>query len=208
MDLYSLPIPIQTMVIKAPKVSIKYPQLAGLPSYAIQSTINHKILQQVYRLFHSINEQGYFQLGKTEVTGGYEIKNNQRGIVSLTLSNFAYMYPMAHPVDNLTSLTTDVQTGKFYQLKDLFKPNSPYVKRISNLIKIQIKQRNIQVYDDFKSIRPDQDFYIADKSLVIFFQRYEIGPRPLGYPMFPISIYELEDIIKEQGPLGIMIQDY
>lgn len=42
-------------------------------------------------------------------------------------------------------------------------------------------------------------------TLVVFFQRYEIGPRPLGYPMFPISIYDLQDIIDEKGSLGIMI---
>lgn len=207
MDPYRLPVPIQTMVITSPKVSIYYPQLVSLSNRKIQDHINHAILQQVYRLFHLVNQQGYFQPGKTELTGNYEIKNNQRGIISLTLSNFAYMYPMAHPVDNLTSLTTDVRTGKIYKLKDLFKPNSPYVERISELIKQQLKYRDIPLYGEFNSIKPNQDFYIADKSLVIYFQRYEIAPRPAGYPMFPISIYELEDIIDEKGPLGIMIGD-
>ncbi|WP_245592255.1 RsiV family protein [Ectobacillus panaciterrae] len=154
-------------------------------------------------MFHSINQQGYFQLGKTEVSSHYEIKNNQRGILSLTLSNFANMFPMAHPIDNLTSLTTDIRTGKIYQLKDLFKPNSPYVERISEHIKVQIKQRNLPLFKEFESIRPNQDFHIADKALIIFFQRYEIGPRPLGYPMFPISIYDLEDIIEEEGRLEL-----
>lgn len=207
MDTYRLPVNIQTMVINAPNVTVYYPQILCLPVLKIQNSINHTILQQVHRLFYLVKKQGYFQPGKTEYTGNFEIKNNQRGIISLTLGNFAYMYPMAHPVDNLTSLTTDVRTGKVYKLKELFKPNSPYVEKISELIKIQIKQRDIPVYNEFISIRPDQDFYIADKTLVIFFQRYEIGPRPLGYPMFPISIYNLEDMIEELGPLGIMISE-
>lgn len=180
-----------------------YPQITWLPNSMIQDHINRAILQEVYRMFHSINQQGYFQLGKTEVSSHYEIKNNQRGILSLTLSNFANMFPMAHPIDNLTSLTTDIRTGKIYQLKDLFKPNSPYVERISEHIKVQIKQRNLPLFKEFESIRPNQDFHIADKALIIFFQRYEIGPRPLGYPMFPISIYDLEDIIEEEGRLEL-----
>lgn len=207
MNGYNLPVPMRTAVITAPGVTIYYPQITWLPDRNIQYHINSLILRKVYRLFDIIKQQGYFQPGKTEVTGEYEIKNNQRGILSLTLSNFAYMYPMAHPVDNLTSLTTDVRTGKTYELQDLFKPNSPYVERISELIKIQIKQRDIPLFEEFKSIRPNQDYYIADKTIVIFFQRYEIGPRPTGYPMFPISIYDLQDIIKERGPLGIMIAE-
>ncbi|MCF6093791.1 DUF3298 and DUF4163 domain-containing protein [Microaerobacter geothermalis] len=207
MDPYRLPVPIHTVMITSPGVSIYYPQVIWPSNPMVQDRINHAIYQKVYRMFDSINQQGYFQPGKTELTGNYEVKNNQRGIVSLTLSNFAYTYPMAHPVDNLTSLTTDLRTGKIYKLKDLFKPGSPYVERISENIRVQIKRRDIPVFEEFKSIRPDQDYYIADKCLVIFFQRYEIAPRPAGYPMFPISIYDLQDMIKEDGPLGIMIGD-
>jgi hypothetical protein len=204
---YSLPVPIQTMQITAPNISITYPQIIWLSNHIIQDYINYAILQKIYGMFHFIEQQGYFQLGKTEMLFRYEIKNNQRGIISLTLSSFANMFLMAHPVDSLTSLTTNMRTGKIYQLQDLFKLNSPYIERISEQIKVQLKQRNLPLFKEFTSIRPNQDFYISDKTLTIFFQRYEIGPRPIGYPMFPISIYNFEDIIEENGPLGIMIRE-
>jgi len=89
-------------------------------------------------------------------------------------------------------------------LPELFKPNSNYVKKISDIIKVQIKARNIPTLGDFTEINPNQDFYIADRSLVIFFQLYEITPYYAGIPYFPISIYELEDIINENGPLQRM----
>ncbi len=207
MNALRLPIPIKTEVFEVPKTSVYYPQVIWPLNIYIQNHINQAIYQDVTRLFKKVYNQGYYVPGRTEFTGNYEIKNNQRGILSLTLSNFAYMFPMAHPVDNLTSLTTDIRTGKIYQLQDLFLPNSNYVARISELVNIQITERGMEVFEGFTGIRPDQDYYIADKCLVIFFQRYEIGPRPLGYPMFPIPIYQLEDIIRPDGPLGIMIYD-
>ena len=76
---------------------------------------------------------------------------------------------------------------------------------LSEKIKKQIKERDIPVLGEFNKIRIDQDYYIADLSLVIFFQLYEITPYVYGIPYFPISIYEIEDIIDDNGPLGKML---
>ena len=38
--------------------------------------------------------------------------------------------------------------------------------------------------------------------LVIYFQLYEITPYVEGLPMFPISVFELADIIRENSPLS------
>ncbi|HHY20883.1 MAG TPA: DUF3298 domain-containing protein [Bacilli bacterium] len=81
--------------------------------------------------------------------------------------------------------------------------NRSIVKQTQQLI--QIKQRDIFLLNGFTVIRPDQDFYIADKALVIYFQLYEITPYAYGFPMFPISVYEIQDIIDENGPLGRML---
>jgi hypothetical protein len=203
-DISRFPVSIQTMSILAPKITIYYPGVKRLPNKNVQEKINHTIVQQVYAL---IQQQGYYQNpANTEMTGYYEIKSNERGILSLTLENYTYIYQHAHGLTILKSLTTDIQTGKFYQLKDLFKPNSDYVKKLSEIIDVQIKKRNIPLLDEFKGIRPDQDFYIADKALAVYFQAYEITPYYVGLPMFPISVYELADIIDENGPLGKMMQ--
>jgi len=102
----------------------------------------------------------------------------------------------------IKSLTFDLEKGKLCGLKDLFKPGSDYVKRLSLLIDAEIKQRQIFLLNGFTAIRPDQDFYIADKALVIYFQLYELTAYAYGFPMFPISVYDLADIIDEHGPLG------
>lgn len=93
---------------------------------------------------------------------------------------------------------------RVYSLKDLFKPSSPYVERLSAIVAQQIKERDIGLLSPFTGIAADQSFYIADKTLVLYFQLYELTPYVFGFPFFPISVYELSDIIDEDGPLGIM----
>jgi len=136
--------------------------------------------------------------------GGYEIKTNERAILSLTQSNYAFYDHQAHGMTYLKSLTGNVKTGKFYSLAELFKPGSNYVQRLSDIIRVQIMERHMDLLEPFTSIRPDQDYYVADKSLVIYFELYEITPYYYGFPMFPISVYQIQDIINENGPLGIL----
>ncbi len=73
-------------------------------------------------------------------------------------------------------------------------------------VKQQIQERNIDVFEDKEvMVSSNQDYYIADKALVLFYQLYEITPYYVGIPMFPISVYELEDIIREGTPLERML---
>ncbi|MNI20915.1 Peptidoglycan-N-acetylmuramic acid deacetylase PdaC [compost metagenome] len=151
-----------------------------------------------------LHQQGYPQNPQTDVTANYELKNNQRGILSLTLINYAFSGG-AHGLTLQKSLTFNVQTGKSYTLKELFKPGSDYVAKLSAIIQAQIKERDIPLLVDFKAIRPDQDFYIADKALVIYFQQYELAAYVYGILHFPISVYQIQSIIDEDGPLGRML---
>lgn len=205
MELNQLPATVLTRTITRPGTTIYYPQLAGLANQQAEKDINKAILQTVQGLIH---EQQRVQVpGQTQMQGSYEIKSNERGIFSVTLTNYAYTPQMAHGMTFMGSVTADIQTGKLYTLRDLFKPGSDYVTVISNNIKQQIKQRDIPTLNGFTTIKPDQDFYIADKALVIYFQLYEITPYYVGFPMFPISVYDLESIIAETGPLSIMAAD-
>ncbi|MFC0272688.1 DUF3298 domain-containing protein [Metabacillus herbersteinensis] len=203
MERFRLPVKISTKAITSPNLSIFYPQLLLSNKY-IQQKVNEAIYRKMYAMFSKVNEQGYYQPGVTELLGDFEIKNNQRGIVSLTLSIFANMPTLAHPVNYLDSITTDVRTGKIYRLKDLFKANSDYKQRINELIEEQIKDRDIPLLEPFKGIQPNQKYYIADKSLIIYFDEYDITPGYVGFPMFPIASYKLQDMILDSSPLGIM----
>lgn len=199
----ALPVSIQTMVIRQDGTTIYFPQVVNLQHMNIQQKINQKIYEYVQRLIQQQYEEQDAQ-SFIEMIGLYEIKTNERNILSLSLSNYAYAFKHAHGLTLMESLTFDVQTGKLYQLGDLFKEGSNYKSVLSKLIERQIKERDIPVLNSYPGILPDQNFYIADKSLVIYYQAYEFTPGYIGLPMFPISVFALQDVIKENGPLDRM----
>ena len=196
MDDRIYPVIVNTLKMKNINLDIDYPQVTRLMNLNVQKIINRTIINTVYML---IQEQGFYE----EMDGTYELKNNDKGVLSIVLINYSFAGG-AHGNTIAKALNFDIETGHVYTLPELFKPNSNYVKKISDIIKVQIKARNIPTLGDFTEINPNQDFYIADRSLVIFFQLYEITPYYVGIPYFPISIYELEDIINENGPLQRM----
>lgn len=199
----TLPVSIQTMVIKQQGTTIYYPQVVGLQNTNVQQSIN----QSIFQLVQFLVQQQYQQQGADafmEMIGSFEIKTNERNILSLSLSNYAFAYQHANGLTIMRSLIFDIDTGKSYNLKDLFKPGSNYVDVLSQIVQRQINERNIQLLGKFPGISPDQYFYIADKTLVLYFQPIEITAHYVGFPMFPISVYEIQDIIDEDGPLGRM----
>ena len=190
------PVIVNTLKMKDENFEIDYPQVCCLMNPEAQENINRTIINTVYEL---IQKQGPYQ----EMVGIYELKNNDKGILSIVLINYAFAGG-AHGSTIAKALNFDVETGQVYTLPELFKPDSDYVKKISDIIKAQIKARDLPIINEFTEISPNQDFYIADRCLVIFFQLYEITPYYIGIPYFPISIYELADIINEDGPLERM----
>lgn len=182
-------------------ITVDYPAVKGMDSPTAQHRINRDI---VTLLDDIMREQGYYSKQKLEMLGWYEIKTNERGILSLTLGNYAFAYPSAHGMTIVKGITFNTEDGSVVELKSLFKPGSDYVKVLSGIVGQQIKDRDIQLLDEFKGISPDQDFYIADKALVLFFQLYDITPYAAGLQYFPISVYQLRDIMDEEGVLGVM----
>lgn len=192
------PVSIQTYRVLQNKLDLMYPAVIHLDPPQVQHTINTAIVDAVNKQLH---DQGYPQNPTTDVTAYYEIKTNERRVLSLSLINYAFSGG-AHGLTIQNSLTFSTETGKSYTLKELFKPGSDYVAVLSAIIAAEIKQRGIPLLVEFTGIRPDQNFYIADKSLVIYFQVYELAAYVYGFLYFPISIYALQDIIAEDGPLG------
>ncbi|WP_332693945.1 DUF3298 and DUF4163 domain-containing protein [Halalkalibacter lacteus] len=201
MNTTQLPVGIISRHIIQPRLDIYYPELAGLENPQIEQHLNARIMKQVKMM---IRKQGYEENLQTTITGGFEMKNNQRDIVSLTNSHYSFSGG-AHGITIQRSLTMDVKTGQVYSLKELFKPNSHYQQRLNELIKEQITSRDLPLLSDFTGIAPNQYYYIADKALIIYFQLYELLPYVYGFPYFPISVYDVQDIVIEDGPFGRMM---
>ncbi len=206
MDFMYLPVAIQTNRYYVPitdtlyPTDILYPTVIGLENLVVQRKINGEIYRLMLNIATELGQPEFI----TYISGSYEIKANQRNFLSLTLGQIGD-FGGAHPMTIIKALNMDVSTGKVYKLEELFKPGSNYVERISKIVAREIKERDIPVLEEFKSIRPDQDFYIVDNNLIIFFQLYEISPYVAGFPYFSIPIYNLQDIIVEDGVLNRMM---
>lgn len=199
--------PVTIMTKKLPhasaSVNVYYPSVTNLNNHAIQRKINHTI---IHTLNEILVEQNFYDSNLVELIANFEIKTNERGILSLNLIVYSFTGG-AHGMTIVKSLTFDTKTGSQYNmLKDLFKPGSEYEKKINQIIRQRIKDWDIQLLDPpFKGIHSNQDFYIADVTLVIYFQLYDISPYVSGFPYFPIPILDLAESIRSEGPLNTMM---
>lgn len=206
MPQYVPPVTIHTVTFTAPGTVIYYPQVTGLADKSVENKINHTIIRTIQDMQRA--QQAVQTGSQPETTGNFEIKTNERGILSLVLSNYTYSTPMAHGYTIAKGLTFSMQTGNTYTLSSLFKPGSPYQAVLTAAVKKQVQERNLPVLDAGSiTVAPNQDFYLADKTLVLFYPLYAITPYYVGIPMFPISVYDLQDIAAKDGPLTILAAD-
>lgn len=202
MSLIALPVPVITRKWVQPNFEFAFPEVIGLANPAAQQRINGRIRKL---LFDMVRETGYPENPQTEVLGSYEIKTNERNVLSLVLDVY-WFAGGAHGMTVIRALTFDTETGRIYRLRDLFKEGSDYVRVLSDQVAEQIQQRDVPLLEEpFEGIRPDQDYYIADKALVLFFQLYALTPYVYGFPFFPISVYAVQDIIRPESPLDRMV---
>ena len=85
-----------------------------------------------------------------------------------------------------------------YSLEDFFKKDSKYKKIINNYIKDYIKQRNIDTVREFNGIEAEQEFYITDAEIVIYFQPYVYTVRTYGPLIIPIPFEKIEKSINRE----------
>lgn len=199
----NLPVSIRTKMLPhaSPKVNVYYPVIYNLSNHGAQQKMNEAIVTTLNKI---LVEQNFYESNLVELLASYELKNNQRGILSLNIIVYSFTGG-AHGMTIVKSLTFDTKTGKQYTLNELFKPGSDYEKKLSAIINQKIIDWNVQLLGKFEGIRSDQDFYIADTVLVIYFQLYEITPYYWGFPYFPIPILDIADIIQPNGPLDRMM---
>lgn len=194
-------LPIRARTLTADNVKIVVPYVAGGTNEAARSAMNKAIAETNQAI---LRVQGYPGPDIQQMDGTFEIKTNERGVLSLSLLNYVFTGG-AHGNTVQRSLTFDADSGRSYKLGELFRPGSDYKARLDAIIQAQIKARQLPILGEYPGINQDQDFYVADKSLVVYFPLYALVPYAWGFPYFPISVFEIQDIIDESGPLGVLM---
>lgn len=182
------------MLYARDKMQIYYPAVFGLSNRQAEVQINHDIQSAVQQLQR---EQLKVQMGTDmEMIGHFEIKTNERGLLSSNLMNYAYSAPMAHGFTVTKALTFDIQTGRLYSLADLFKPGTDYV------CAPKLKSVIFPFWKNFKRFGLTKIIIQRIKRWLYFSVCMNfrlLSPYYVGFPMFPISVYDLLSIAAEGG---------
>jgi Protein of unknown function (DUF3298). len=185
-------------------VVVNYPELSGMSDIKVQDSINEKLKTLFTKNRMSIKEKDYLT-----VDDSFTVQ--QIGDL-LIIQKTGYDYPIgaAHGQPLRIYYFVNVNTGDFYQLKDLFKKDSDYVKKLSNIVSKQMKQANDNVFSYFDNkvtISKDQYFYLSKNKLTIYFDCAEITAYAAGFPEFEIPFKDIKSIIDTEGSFWKSLQN-
>lgn len=190
---------VKDMIFKPLRtVLVHYPQLAGMQDTNIQNQINEQ--------FDTIFTESRANITKEDtltVSDGFSasMKNN---LLIISMSGYDYYSGAAHGMPLQNYYFVDIITGKFYELKDLFKEGSDYKTPINEIISEKIKEdiaaeEYIYFEDQFTGISDAQYFYLTDDSVIIYFYPYDIAAYAAGFPEFTVTFEQLDEVIDKDG---------
>lgn len=176
---------------------VYYPQIEGMKNSESQVRVNEKLKQhaQVKPVPADI------QLDRN-YTGDFSIEFYKDQLLVLEIEGYDFPFGAAHGMPYKVYTHTNLKSGDFYELRDLFKQGSHYVEIISEIIGEQIKSNPEYSYvfpDTYKGISEDQPFYVDEKAIYIYFVPYDIAPYAAGFPTFKILYDEISEIIDTEG---------
>jgi len=194
---------IQEQVIDIPPVRVVLPRVQGLWNKTIEEKINLVIEEKVNNIIRAFGGQRGDLL---EMTGGYRVTLNQKGLLSLRFEILSQIKNAAHPITIIRSLTVDLNTGKVYELYDLFRSMVGHAITITKYILREVEKQKIPLIIDLKLIPDNHPYYLTEDSLVIYFQEASLAPRDYGILEFPMPIILLSSLMENPGPLPRLLK--
>jgi hypothetical protein len=176
---------------------VYYPEIQGMRFETMQKKVNQKLAQ-----LSGVKEIDPNKQLEASYTGDFDVYFFKNRLVELEINGYDFPFGAAHGMPLKVFAKVDLESGIFYELKDLFKSNSSYVEVLSGIIGEQIKNDPQYSYvfpDSYKGITPEQPFYIDASNLYIYFTPYEIAPYAAGFPTFTIPFGEIDEMINKNG---------
>lgn len=185
-------------------MTLIYPKISGLADATIQNELNTffkneaetaKWEGQEYLKEFTSESLGYDgNLNKFETYFDYRVKYNQNDLLSIIFYDYQYTGG-AHGSTIQKTYTFDLKTGKEIHFKDLFKNESGYLTLFNNVIKSEIKCRELYELAPFNSIADDQVFYLCNNGVSVYFQQYEYFPYAAGIQSFTADYSDLKEML-------------
>lgn len=192
---------LQQQKLMPNKFCMLYPFIPNENNKENFTKINNGIINEVSELFKRqvIKPE---VLDFNEILETYEVKLNERKILSILFSMYTYINKAAHGYTAYSSITVNVETGQIYNFSDLFNGKVCYIITLNELSKQYIKDNNINLINEYKGITEDQQYYLTPTSLVLYYQVYEYTPYYYGLFKIEIPYEKLKNIQIPGGPIS------
>ena len=186
---------LQTQVLSPAQFKLEYPFIENAGNMANQEIID--ALNSLWLNTVLLPEKINFII----VESAYEVPLNSNGLLSIVMS--LYTKTQDNPSGNIVfnSLTVDVNTGKVYDLGDLFNTRMNYAKILSDIAMKKANEMNINFIEPYSGITDTQQFYLTPEALVLYYQAGEFTPASMGLFRITIPYNEISNILYPESPI-------
>ncbi len=156
---------------------------------SLQQKAENELFKESIELY-KYNKKNNYPTMVYEVYQNYKITFNSWKIISLFIDEYTFTGG-AHGSTIRSSQTWDLSRGRQIELYQFF--NNPYfILQILKDIKMQIEENPEIYFDDACCLLIDtfnpQSFYLDQRSIIIYFQQYDIAPYSSGIREFYINL--------------------
>ncbi len=175
---------------------VYYPQVDGITPPSVREQVNRRLAE-----LSKVKPVPAGQQLESSYTGDFQVMFYRGRLLQLLLEGYDYPFGAAHGMPSRVYPPLDLGSGRFYELKDLFKADSNYLQVLSAIVKKEIDSGAYPYVwpDNYKGITADQLFYVTENDLHLLFTPYEIAPYAAGFPEFKIPFAELDPILDKTG---------
>ncbi|NLZ49029.1 MAG: DUF3298 domain-containing protein [Clostridiales bacterium] len=187
---------------------VYFPKVDGLSNKNVENNINEK-LREMSCFIPNMEAGSIVDLEITEddvleynYNGDFQIEYFNKNLLVLDMTGYYYPFGAAHGMPYKRTPNINLETGEFYRLSDLFMGGVNWTGELNKIIENMIitdPQYDILFEGAFKGIEENQDFYVDQNNLYIYFPPYEIAPYVAGFVTFKIPFTEIEGIINKEG---------
>ncbi|MFE4710047.1 MULTISPECIES: WG repeat-containing protein [unclassified Paenibacillus] len=177
---------------------VYYPVVEGISNKDVAREVNDK-LRKLSKA-EDIGSGGPSQ--DFSYTGDFAVTFFRKNLLVLELNGYRFPFGAAHGMPTKIHTHINLRNGRFYTLRDLFKPGSKYVEKLSDIVGKQIQNDPQYSYvfpGTYKGITADQPFFVDEDALSLYFAPYEIAPYSAGFPTFRIPYAEIMGLISTEG---------
>lgn len=185
-------------------------EFGGLENKEYQSELNEELLGDTQNAINEFDKTA-MEAAETLPEGVKSTLNitqkvtlNKNGIISFITENYTYLGG-AHGMTVWIPYTINAREENPHrlELRELFKTDEDYIDTINRLIDELVeadpeKYSGLWAEPHINAEDNQEQFYLTDEDLVIFFPPYDLSYYAKGFIEFPIHRTELKGLLKEE----------